>query len=177
MGGDTHARGAILVDPPIDWAQVSCPANWLNLPNTEGGRGALLRVLETEERTADGLLIRRTLDAIVPASLIAYDLLENVQEIVDRFGEGRTFTGHLDCTYARGEDVWRIAVRDGRAVELRPTWPDEQDRYVIATAADGQAILLGPDGNVCVTADSAGLAEPDWQRLYRRIPAAGEEIA
>jgi hypothetical protein len=171
MSGDTHVRGAILIDPPIDWAAVACPVAWLAIPRSEGPwRDALLRVIETQEPTVGGILVRRTLDAIVPADLIGHHLLANVQQIVDHLGEGRTFSGHLECRYAR-EDLWRIAVRDGRAVEIRPTWPDETDRYVIATAADGQAILLGPHGQVLVTADSAGLAEPDWRRLYRRIPA------
>lgn len=162
MSEDTHAHGAIIIDPPIAWTTVACPVAWLAMPHDGGPwRDALLRVVETQEATDDGILIRRTLDAIVPADLLGHHLLDQVQEIVDHFGAGRTFTGHLDCAYAGGEDVWRIAVRDGRAVEIRPTWPDELDRYVLATAADGQAILLGPDGNICVTADSAGLAEPD----------------
>jgi hypothetical protein len=172
MSEDTTAHGAILIDPPIDWTSVACPAAWLAIPRSEGPwRDALLRVVETQEPTAGGILVRRTLDAIVPANLIGHHLLAHVQQIVDHLGEGRTFTGHLECAYAGGEDVWRIAVRDGRAVEIRPTWPDETDRYVLATGAGAQAILLGPHGQVLVTADSAGYAEPEWQRLYRRIPA------
>jgi hypothetical protein len=170
MSEDTTAHGAIVIDPPIVWTTVACPAAWLAIDHDGGPwRDALLRVVETQEDTPDGVLIRRALDAIVPASLLGHDLLEQVQEIVDRFGAGRTFSGHLECIYAGGEDVWRIAIRDGRAVEIRPTWPDEQDRYEVATTAAGSTVWLTPHGDVLVDYPNRDHPDAGWQRLYSRI--------
>lgn len=126
MSGDTHVHGVILIVPPVIWAETAdLPEGWLNIDRSD--RDVLLRVVQDEERTDEGVVQRRTVDAIIPAPFPRGDLVEHVQDIVDRFGRTHTFRGRFDCSYAHGEDVWRIYVRKGRAVEVRPTWPDETE--------------------------------------------------
>lgn len=56
----------------------------------------------------------------------AYTLIQQVQQVVDAL-PGRTFSGHLDCEGEEAADLWRVVVRDGKAVKVVPriVWPDE----------------------------------------------------
>lgn len=56
----------------------------------------------------------------------AHNLLDVVQQAIDSF-PGHTFTGHLHCEGEENADIWRVAIRDGRAVKVEPriVWPDE----------------------------------------------------
>lgn len=121
MSEDTRVTGAILIHPPLSWPEIEdAPLNIHR--NYE--RDAVLRVGEDTVNTPDGPLLKRTADAIIPERQGSshYHLTEHVQELIDRYCDGRTFTGFLDCMWAGGE-VWRVVVRDGVATEVRPEWP------------------------------------------------------
>lgn len=173
MSEDTAARGRLTIDPPLTWAE--CTGLPVSTPDGgPNGWDVYLLLTEEQEPTDNGVAVTWTAGAIAVTSYPFREVLPEVQAIVEAIDDSHSITGHIECVYARGEDIWRIAVRDGRAVEVRPVWPDQADRYVLATAAGGDAILLGPHGQVYTTGDTAGLAETDgWQRLYRRVPVAG----
>ncbi|WP_370665416.1 DUF6205 family protein [Streptomyces sp. IBSBF 2507] len=129
MGYYTSVTGEIRIEPPLTWAEIKDnPA----LPETAGGRSEYdvhLRIDEETVDTDEGQLTRKTCAALVPAwddSFKAYHLVEHVQEMIDAF-PGHTFTGRLDCEGEEGGDLWRVVVRDGRAVKVTPSivWPDE----------------------------------------------------
>lgn len=127
MGYNTSVNGEIIITPPIPWKRVK------DGPFTDTGRehrDVILRMREEEIENGDDTIIRRTADAVVPAwedSYRAYYIVEHLQELVDLYGEGREFTGRLHCEGEENLDVWRVYVRDGRAVRVDPvvTWPDE----------------------------------------------------
>lgn len=140
-GYDTRVTGAISIEPPLTWLELrDNPVARGKMPvavrdSRERRRGvrrdldARVRVDEVEVETPDGPLIRREGVAIVAANegaYGAYDLTSDVELIVQAF-PGHGYRGYLEC---RSEDeMWRVIVRDGRAVEVRPgtAWPHEQD--------------------------------------------------
>jgi hypothetical protein len=136
MSEDTQVRGEIRIDPPIpatDLTNSLIPVGpWL-----PGDRWdvALLIADAGEPEVRDGVVvIRRHAVAIVPERVYqsAYHLQENIQEVIDQWGAGRTFIGWLDCSYAHGEEVWRVGVVAGRVVRQTPTmlWPHDEDAVV-----------------------------------------------
>jgi hypothetical protein len=127
MGYETRIRGEIRIDPPI-------PADELRGSGFVADRSAsdITKdvALYTVEQPIEGVpgAYGRVATAIVPvmSSYSAYEAVEHTQEIINRWGEGRTFTGRLDCSGQERGDLWRLEVHDGRAVEVRPriVWPD-----------------------------------------------------
>jgi hypothetical protein len=123
MGYRTSVIGEITITPPLTWAEFK------NSPFADGdGLDVKLRIETETVDTDDGPLMRKTATALIPTwdeAFKAYHTVEHVQRAIDAF-PGHTFTGRLDC---KGEnaDMWRVVVRDGRAVEVRPhiVWPDE----------------------------------------------------
>lgn len=122
MSEDTRTVGAIRIAPPLTWPEIDGAP--LNI-HRNYDRDAVLRVVEDEVSTPDGPLLKRTADAIIPERQDSnhYHLTEQIQALIDRYCAGRTLAGFIDCTWGGGEDKWRIVVRDGRAVEVRPEWP------------------------------------------------------
>lgn len=128
MGYYSTVTGEIAIIPPIPWKILKDSPL---LPGSRGrkDRDASLRIEETTVDTDDGTLIRRVGAGIVPGwddSYKAYDLINHVQEIVDAF-PGHTYAGYLHVEgREEGIDIWRVYVKDGRAVEVRPeiTWPE-----------------------------------------------------
>jgi hypothetical protein len=138
MGYITHVTGEFAIEPPLTWSEIK------NGPFTTAmaqGRTVrlyissahdydlALRVNEESVETDEGSLIRRTAAALVMKEIDEYrerNLVEQVQEIVDAF-PGHTFTGRLNCEGEENTDLWRVVVRDGRAVKVEPriVWPDE----------------------------------------------------
>ena len=122
MSEDIRAVGAIRIDPPLTWPEiVGAPLNI----HRNYDQDAVLRVVEDQVDTPDGPLLRRTVDAIIPERQMSnhHHLTEHIQELVTRYCQGRTLTGFIDCVWAGGEDHWRIVVRGGVAVMVRPEWP------------------------------------------------------
>ncbi|MFC7817567.1 DUF6205 family protein [Streptomyces sp. NPDC057367] len=129
MGYYTNVTGEIRIEPPLTWSEIRDNPT---LPETAGGRSEYdvrLRIDEETVDTDDGQLTRKTCSALVPAwddSFKAYHLVEHVQEMIDAF-PGHSFTGRLDCEGEESGDLWRVVIRDGRAVKVTPSivWPDE----------------------------------------------------
>lgn len=129
MSGDARISGRIVIDPPITWPELR-PHAWA----TDTGSSwpdAFVQVAATEHDTDDGTVIRKQGVAIVPTDgeTNGYDLTDNVARIVDQFahtpeGTLRQWRGWLHLNWG-GEQVYRVHVVNGRAVESRPllSWP------------------------------------------------------
>lgn len=123
MGYNTSVDGEIRINPPLTWREFK------DSPFAGTGKDVTFRVEEETVTTEDGPLIRRSAVALVPTwedSYKAYHLVEHVQEVINAF-PGHTFTGRLECEGEENTDLWRVVVRDGRAVKVTPriVWPDE----------------------------------------------------
>jgi hypothetical protein len=123
MGYNTSVTGEIRIEPPLAWREFK------DSPFAGRDMDVKLRIDEETIDTDDGPLIRKTASAIVPAwedSYKAYKLIDHVQQAIDAF-PGHTFTGRLECEGEENTDIWRVVIRDGRAVRIEPriVWPDE----------------------------------------------------
>jgi hypothetical protein len=54
-------------------------------------------------------------------------LVEEIQKAVDEF-PGHTFTGYLECEGENNTDIWRVYVKNGKAIRVDPQiiWPEDQ---------------------------------------------------
>jgi hypothetical protein len=123
MGYNTSVSGEIRIEPPLAWRDFK------NSPFAGNDRDVTLHIEAETVDTDDGPLMRKTAVALVPTwedSYKAYNLVEHVQEAIDAFPD-RTFTGRLDCEGEEAGDLWRVVVRDRRAVKVTPriVWPEE----------------------------------------------------
>lgn len=127
----THVTGEFAIDPPLTWAEIK------NSPFERASRPAylaegidlLLRVEETSSETDEGTLTQRSGVALVMQEIDEYreeKLADQVQRVIDMF-PGHVFTGRLDGEGEDNADMWRIIIRDGRAVKIKAQiiWPDE----------------------------------------------------
>lgn len=128
MGYDSRVRGIIAIDPPLTWAEIDGSPF---LPDKAWMQDLAVKLHVTEEpvTTADGVLLRRSSAAFVPVTddeYRAYTVVEDVQKLVSSHGEGRTFTGRLSGFGSDPGDLWRVEIREGRAVRVEPriVWPD-----------------------------------------------------
>lgn len=124
MGYNTSVSGEIRIEPPLTWAEIKDSPFLASY-----GLDVTLRVEEETVDTPDGTLTRRTATALIPSwedSYKAYHLVEHVQRAIDAFPH-RRFTGRLECEGEENTDLWRVIIRDGRAVRVEPriVWPDE----------------------------------------------------
>lgn len=128
MGYTTHVTGEFAINPPLTWPEFKdsefAPDNIIDSYDPD----LILRVEEELVDTDDGPLLRRTATALVMREIDeyrAYNLLDQVQAAVDSF-PGHTFTGRLDCEGEENTDLWRVLIRDGRAVKVEPriVWPE-----------------------------------------------------
>ena len=131
MGYNTHVTGEFTITPPLAWQEFKDSPFSPYPPAGDYSIELVLRVDEENVDTADGPLLRRTASALVMSEIDEYrahGLLEVVQRAVDAF-PGHEFTGRLDCEGEENADLWRVVVRDGRAVKVVPriVWPDEGD--------------------------------------------------
>ncbi|MFF0790412.1 DUF6205 family protein [Streptomyces spiralis] len=138
MSYTTHVRGEFAIEPPLTWNEIKNSP--FTTPMALGKAVRLymssthdydltLRVNEETVETDEGTLIHRTAAALVMREIDEYrerNLVEQVQEIVNLF-PGHTFTGRLECEGEENTDIWRVIVRDGRALRIEPriVWPDE----------------------------------------------------
>jgi hypothetical protein len=125
MGYNTNVGGEIRIEPPLTWREFK------DSPFAGHDKDVTLQVEAETVDTDDGPLMRKTAVALVPSwedSYKAYNLVEHVQEAIDAF-PGHTFTGRLECEGEENIDLWRVVVRDGRAIRIEPriVWPDEED--------------------------------------------------
>jgi len=138
MGYITHVTGEFAIEPPLTWNEIkaspftspSCHDRNVRLHRaTNHEYDLVLRVEEESVDTDDGEMVRRTASALVMPHIDEYrarGLVEQVQKVIDLF-PGHTFTGRLECEGEENTDLWRVVVRDGRAVKVEPriVWPDE----------------------------------------------------
>lgn len=127
----TRVTGGFTITPPLTWTEIKTS------PFEPIGRRAYgaadidlaLRIDEETVDTDEGQLVRRSASALVMPHIDEYrarGLVEQVQQCLDIF-PGHTFTGRLECEGEENTDLWRVIVRDGRAVRIEPriVWPDE----------------------------------------------------
>jgi hypothetical protein len=131
MGYSTRYTGQIDITPPIPVEDV-IDSGFASGTGVFGGldKDIALKVSEVPVEGTPGAY-RRLAVALIPlieGGYSGYHIVEHVQEVIDRWGEGRTFTGRLDCAGDESGDLWRLAVVDGRAVRIEPriVWPDDE---------------------------------------------------
>lgn len=130
MGYNTSVTGEIRIDPPLTWGEFKDSPF---LPDSLTATIDYDVCLHTDEATVDtgeGQLIRKTASVLLPRwedSFRAYHLIEHVQAVIDAF-PGHVFSGRLNCEGEDNTDLWRVVIRDGRAVRVEPriVWPDEE---------------------------------------------------
>lgn len=124
MSYSNRYSGEITITPPLTAAEIRQTPDW-----AEQTWHTHLRVQTTTEQTPDGEITRYTADAILgpdePCS--GYDVKDQIQALVEQFGGGHTFAGHMQVDWdpGFGELPTRYVVRDGRVTEVRPQllWP------------------------------------------------------
>lgn len=135
MSYTTDFTGEIRINPPIPWAEIK------NSPFTErtdhytwypDSKDVKFEIEEIFTETDQGTLITRSAVAVISAEQEeprGRDTTKHLQELIDAHGDGRTFTGHLDAAGERAGDLWRLQVRNGRAVVVKPriVWPDDDE--------------------------------------------------
>ena len=141
MGYNTHVEGQFMITPPLAWPEFKdsefAPHNIKDSYDPD----VVLVVAEDNVDTPDGPLLKRTATALAMREIDeyrAYNLLDQVQKAVDSF-PGRAWSGRLDCEGEESADLWRVVIRDGRAVKVEPriVWPDDEaaptvDRWALA---------------------------------------------
>lgn len=126
MGYSTRFTGEIRIDPPIPFEDIA-GQGFSRVERHGQTKDVALKVVE-EPIPDDPGAYRRLAVAIVglDGAFSAYEALPHAQEIVTRWGDGRTFSGRLDAKGDEAGDIWRLEIHDGRVVEVRPriVWPD-----------------------------------------------------
>lgn len=131
MGYNTCFSGEITITPPLTWREIK-DSPWLPERAKADYADVKFKLDEQTIETDDGQVIRRHAVALVPLTdeeYKGYDIVETVQKILDSYRDGHTFTGRFDCEGEQTGDMWRLVVRDGRAVKVEPriVWPDDSD--------------------------------------------------
>lgn len=126
MSYDTSIDGHLAITPPLTWAEIrTSPA-----PTKQNGDyDVSLDVTEETIDTDDGQTIRKTAARLIPGwsgSGTFYNLIEHVQAVVDAH-PAHEFTGHFECDGDEPGDLWRVVIRDRKAVRVEPriVWPDD----------------------------------------------------
>jgi hypothetical protein len=131
MGYTTHVTGEFAITPPLSWSEFQ-DSRFAPHNVALGYEPSLIfRVDEDTVDTDEGPLLRRTATALVMREIDEYrerGLVEEVQAAIDAF-PGHAWSGLLKCYGEANTDMWRVVIRDGRAVRVEPTivWPDEPD--------------------------------------------------
>jgi hypothetical protein len=124
MGYYSTVSGAIHFDPAISHEEASrheVIAKYLNNSST---------YTDIELRTYHGFLLD-TIESSYENEFKAYGLVNELKELIQALGTGRTYSGYLEILgegHGGGEvDLWRLKVKDGKVVEVRPelVWPSE----------------------------------------------------
>lgn len=129
MSYTTHVTGEFTIEPPLTWNEIKDSPFSPFPPAGDDRLELVLRVDEESVQTDEGPLCRRTASALVMVDIDEYrahNLIDVVQRAIDAF-PGHTFAGRLDCEGEEAGDLWRVVIRDGRAVKVTPriVWPDE----------------------------------------------------
>jgi len=128
MGYYSVVTGSIIFQPPIKWADIKTSKFVINEP----GVNYVIKDVMLESfgvYTEDDDLI----DTIMAASEDSgkfYSIVEDLQELITELGPDRTYYGFLQIEgegHGDGPDIWRLKVKDGKVVEVRPkiVWPED----------------------------------------------------
>jgi hypothetical protein len=128
MGYYTTYTGQITIEPALSWAEFK-DSPWIG--DDHGAVKLDVRQEETSRETDEGTITvtLKTAVAIVPISedsYKGYSIIEDVQKIVDAF-PGHSWIGYISAEGEEAGDLWRLAVRDGSAVQVKPriVWPED----------------------------------------------------
>lgn len=135
MGYITHVRGGFLVEPHLTWQEIKASA--FEAPGLGGNDWAApgvdlrLSIVEQTVDTDEGSLVRRTSNGLRMPHIDEYrarGLVEQVQQCIDMF-PGHRWPGRLECEGEDNADMWRVIVRNGRALRIEPriVWPEGGD--------------------------------------------------
>lgn len=136
MGYTTHVEGEFRIDPPLTWREIEAsPFEQVGSVYLARGIDLELAVEEQEKQIEEGVAFIRSASRLVMPHIDeyrAYTLIEQVQKVLDMF-PGKTFSGSLSCEGEENTDIWRVEIRDGRAVKVEPKimWPKEVDALYI----------------------------------------------
>ena len=126
MGYRARFSGEITVTPPLSWEIIKYPTRV-----RRGLQDLRIRLHEEVTDTAEGQYKVITGIAVAPAvageAYAGYDMVDELQALVDAYGKSHQFSGHIEAIGDEG-DQWRLMVRDGKAVQVYPrvVWPDEE---------------------------------------------------
>jgi hypothetical protein len=128
MGYNSNVDGQIDVTPPLTWKELQEKGYSEDGRYTPDWTCVRLEVSSETVSTDEGVLTRFTADAIVPStddSFKAYGLMKDVQKIVSDFPD-HTFSGYLYVEGEENNDMWRLYVKDGKAIQVKPeiVWPE-----------------------------------------------------
>lgn len=132
MSGDARITGRIGIDPPVTWGELH-DKPWALGRQSRVYPDVVVDLGTTSETAADGEVLRHSGVAIVPTGheTSAYDLIDELDRIVQGFGTApdgtaRRFAGFLHVVWAGGQEIYRVVIKAGRAVEVRPVmvWPE-----------------------------------------------------
>lgn len=162
----TDLSGEIHIAPPLTWEEI-----------VDGPPLADLRLC-----LADDGEDARAYDAAVPATDHPRDILGELQALVDAHGESHAFAGHIEVRDF-GE-VWRLAVRDGRAVRIEPplVWPEEDTEPTIrygrgvCPACDREVKVTPVGGVMCAHRDQDGVRCEGRGRRPARITVGAADV-
>lgn len=162
MGYYTTWSGKITIDPPIPWDLLE-HSRYRDDAHGDDSDAAIV-VEETHDKAAGtftraGVAIHNRWEDHSKS----YDIMEDVQAIVDAFGEGRTFSGHIAAAGEEAGDLWRLCVVNGKAVRVSPDilWPGEE--FVPEEGyEDGDMIQDGKGNFLTYSDDGPEGEEPCW---------------
>lgn len=129
MGYTTNVTGEFAITPPLTWGEFKDSEFAPDNVESNWKPSLILRTVEERADTRDGATLRITADALMMREIDeyrAYGLIEEAQRAVDSF-PGHTFTGRLECEGEENTDLWRVVIRDGKAVKVEPriVWPED----------------------------------------------------
>lgn len=129
MGYTTYVTGEFAITPPLTWNEFKDSPFAPHNAKSRYEPSLILRVNEDSVDTDEGPLLRRTATALVMRQIDEYrerGLVAEVQSAIDAF-PGHSWSGRLECEGEENTDMWRVIVRNGRAVRVEPriVWPDE----------------------------------------------------
>jgi hypothetical protein len=129
VSNPTHIEGRIKVTPPIPWGKIKdSPYLKENARVSYNYPDAVFDVTETVVHVEEGELTRREAVAIVPADgeTSARTLISDVQAIIDAHPD-HEFTGRFDCEGEENADIWRVIIRNRKAIDVyaQITWPQD----------------------------------------------------
>ncbi|WP_327066831.1 DUF6205 family protein [Kitasatospora sp. NBC_01302] len=127
MSYTTHVTGAFRITPPLSWREIK-DSPFIS-PHWDAS-DLVLRVEEVAVDTDDGQLVRKTASTLAMREIDEYNcrnLMAQVQKAVDDF-PGHAWSGRLECAGEENTDLWRVVIRDGKAVRVEPriVWPDDE---------------------------------------------------